>query len=102
LKAGSKLANDFLVKRNNHHPRSRVDKSRNEPEFAPIYQKKKFMAIFLAFYVPNLLICDLLILNQFLIGMTDLVKSRPKTAGFNRNIPLQCPFLSRDMGGGLT
>jgi len=70
-------------------------------EFAPIYQKLKIMAIFSAFYVPNLLICDLLILNQFLIGMTGLAKSRPKTAGFYRNIPLLFPFLSRDMGGRL-
>jgi len=37
------------------------------------------MAIFSAIFVPNLLIYNLLILNQFLIGMTGLVKNWPKT-----------------------
>jgi hypothetical protein len=59
------------------------------------------MAIFLAFFVPNHIIYNLLILKQFLIGMTGLVKNWPKTADFNRNIPLQFPLLSREMDGAI-
>jgi hypothetical protein len=59
------------------------------------------MAIFSAFSVPIQLIYNLSILFQFLIGMTGLVKNWPKTTGFNRNTPLQFPFLSRDMEGAI-